>query len=526
LGYNQQGDSVSFAPMVNLAKDDHAILVYASQQKQNDQETADDLTISPSEYDKQLYGLNYQYQLNNGQVGFAIHSTDTSQAGTPALPMDVDYIEANRFEFNGEHDWFNHEIVWSLSYLDAEHGMDNYALRHNMNENMYRYNTAAATSTNLKFHASKLYAFGRLTYGLDGYWSEHDSTITSPKNRMFNILNFNSVKDNRYGVFAEYDKAYSSGTWSFGLRLKQHQQDADDVDHHMAMMNDNIKMLKNNFNNADKNDTKSLHDIAINWHHDLKDNLQISVGLGQKQRAASYQELYLWLPMQSTGGLADGRTYVGDINLEPETANQLNLGLTWKGKSFQISPNLFYQKIDDYIQAFPSTNMAANMVANMMTGKMPLQFANVEAELTGFDLDLTAQLSEFWSLDMIASYVKGERGDINDNLYRVSPANLNATINYQQENWQLRLNWHLFAKQDDVSVINDEKPTSGYGLINVSGRYTWSNVQIHAGIRNLMDKNYIDHLAGTNRVMMSDIPTGNKLPGVGRDVYAALVYSF
>lgn len=53
--------------------------------------------------------------------------------------------------------------------------------------------------------------------------------------------------------------------------------------------------------------------------------------------------------MQSTGGLADGKTYVGDINLEPETAYQSDLGYNFESTSFAFSPHIFYQKVDNYI---------------------------------------------------------------------------------------------------------------------------------------------------------------------------------
>jgi len=74
------------------------------------------------------------------------------------------------------------------------------------------------------------------------------------------------------------------------------------------------------------------------------------VGIGLENRAPSYQEHYLWTPMEATGGLADGHTYIGDINLKPETAYQLDLGLNYQNEKFMLAPHIFYQPIDDYIQ--------------------------------------------------------------------------------------------------------------------------------------------------------------------------------
>ena len=45
-----------------------------------------------------------------------------------------------------------------------------------------------------------------------------------------------------------------------------------------------------------------------------------------KTRAPSYQQLYLWVPLQATNGLADGHNYVGDINLDSEKAYESRPG--------------------------------------------------------------------------------------------------------------------------------------------------------------------------------------------------------
>ena len=92
------------------------------------------------------------------------------------------------------------------------------------------------------------------------------------------------------------------------------------------------------------------------------------VDVGSKSRAPSYQEMYLWLPLPATGGLADGRSYIGNLNLEAERNNELVLGLHWSSGRFEISPRVFFRDIDDYIQGVPSSNMTANMVATMMSG--------------------------------------------------------------------------------------------------------------------------------------------------------------
>jgi len=50
----------------------------------------------------------------------------------------------------------------------------------------------------------------------------------------------------------------------------------------------------------------------------------------------------------------------------------------------------------------------------------PLQFNNVEATIWGFDMDWAWQWNDDWRLSGILNYVRGERNDIHDNLYRIA----------------------------------------------------------------------------------------------------------
>lgn len=63
-----------------------------------------------------------------------------------------------------------------------------------------------------------------------------------------------------------------------------------------------------------------------------------------KNCAPSYQELYLLTPMESTVGLADGNTYIGDINLKSEMAYQADIGFTYPPKKSDDCASSFLSK--------------------------------------------------------------------------------------------------------------------------------------------------------------------------------------
>jgi hypothetical protein len=134
------------------------------------------------------------------------------------------------------------------------------------------------------------------------------------------------------------------------------------------MMGMNAGQLADAFNAADRKLNFGNLETVIKYSRQMTRELAFNLDIGSKTRAPSYQELYLWLPLQATGGLADGRNYIGNLDLSPERSNEIVLGLDWSGDRFSISPQAYYRDVSDYIQGVPATVMPANMLATMMSG--------------------------------------------------------------------------------------------------------------------------------------------------------------
>ncbi|MFT7413529.1 MAG: iron complex outermembrane receptor protein, partial [Methylophagaceae bacterium] len=216
-----------------------------------------------------------------------------------------------------------------------------------------------------------------------------------------------------------------------------------------------------------------------------------------------------------------------------ETAYQAELGLDWHTAKAGISPRVFYHHINDYIQgvAIPTSNMAAIGVSTMMGGDTtPLQYQNVDAKLYGMDANWFATLSDEWQLDGTVSYVRGERRDTNDSLYRIAPLTARTMLSYVQTNWRLGVEVETVASQNKVSTENEEQKTSGYTVFNLMGNYEATKaLTLSAGVNNVFDRNYQDHLGGYNRISINDNPDiaqGERLPGLGRSVYAGVNFNW
>jgi iron complex outermembrane receptor protein len=533
-GYRSNNSAKTLSAVTNIAKDNVAVLLYGNSQKGDSMESGDGVVISPTDFDKVQFGGDIRYSKDDNEIGLSYHYTDTNDSGTPALPMDIEYIESHRITLDGAFSLSGWQAEWQLGYIDADHGMTNFLMRENNDPTKYRRNNATAETSDFKVKLTKDFDFGELAFGVDGYFASHDSVITNPNNMMFKVVNFNKVKDNRYGIFTQWQNQFDQTKVQLGVRLKRAEANADNVSSSMAMMPNMmgtlVSGLQDDFNNADRKVSDNNVDIALNTQTKLSTNLSFSAGVGLKTRAPSYQERYLWTPMESTGGLADGHTYIGDINLKSETAYQVDLGLTYQDEKLMLAPHIFYQSIDDYIQGTPMgmAHMSAKMLADMMSGDTnPLKFSNVDAELYGIDLNGYYHISEQIELSTIISYVQGERRDIDHNLYRIAPLNGQVNLRYSADDWMVKTSLVMAAKQSDVSSTNNEQKTSGYGVVNIDAQYFVNNdLAIRLGVDNILDKNYQNHLGGYNRVKGTDIPVMSRLPSEGVSAWAEVTYSF
>ncbi len=527
--YGSVDDGSNSAAKVVAANDQHKLAILASFDEGNDAETGDGKTLRDTSYRRERYDLSYGWQNDASEAEVSLGKLETSDTGTPALPMDIIDIDTDMANFNGMTQINGATIRTRMGYRHVYHLMDNFSLRSNSNNMGYR--ATEATGQQLTWGASVEFPIGddTLTVGIDSADTIHDAVIRNPNMAMFRIQNFADAERDIYGFFTEWKGARGDWALEAGVRYNHVEMNSDEVfaNGMMGMMGTQANQLAYDFNNANRDQNFDNIDIVLKATRSLNTSTDFNIGLGRKNRAPSYQELYLWLPMQSTGGLADGRTYIGNLDLDSETNNEITLGLDWSEGDFYANGQIFFRKVDDFIQGTPSTNMTANMLSTMMSGQNPLQFNNIDAELYGLDGRYGMVLNDSWRLDGVLSYVRGKDKDGNDNLYRVAPLNNRLTLTWEQDKLSASLESVLYASQSKTASYNNEEKSAGYGLLNLYSQYqVSSDLRINAGIENMLDKDYVDHLTGYNRNADSDIPVGDRLPGRGRNLFVSAAISF
>lgn len=485
-------------------------------------------TVRATEYNRYSYGLDIAHQgTHNWSLG--AEKAKSEDTGTPSLPMDILTSDGEIYKGKYSTNVANGELYVNFGAMDVTHVMTNYSLRPPPPDKArWRSSEGVTDGRNASVGFNGTAMGGNYKAGVDGVNKKITSLISNPNNAKFFLDAFNNAKRDIGSLFFEWDGELGASTQSnLGIRYNRVSMNADEVNGTPAMMSPAAKSLRDQFNASDRAQDDDNIDVAMNFGFPVSQGTTLTLGLGHKTHSPTYQQRYIWIPLQATGGLADGHNYMGDVELAAEKSWQFDTGVDWKTSKGSLSPRLFYQRIDDYIQGVPSKDPRVIMLSTMSGDPNPLQFANVEAEIYGLDMFWDYRISDDWGLDGTVSYTRGKRRDIDDNLYRISPPNARTTLFYTPAQWTLRLENILYARQDDVSETNSEQETAGYGLLNFSARYDFNaNASINMGVSNMFDKYYQNHLNGVNRVRQSDVAVGETLPGRGRSAFVNLRYDW
>jgi len=415
LGYSEVDNGLTSSVLASYANDSHRFHASMSKEQGDDYEFDGSESVDPSQYDRDAYTLGYGVKFGAHELGFNYSNNDTGHTGSPSLPMDIIWVRGGIFSADyklklGNGRW----LETSYYYQDMRHLMNNFTLRPNgVMASKYRQNLTTVDGGGISAVYHMPLSGGSLSLGLEGDQSTHDGLITDPTNGMFYVDNFNGSQRNRYSTFAEWKGDISEALeLEIGVRYTQVEMDSDQVDSSMQMAP--VLALKTAFNDSTLSQTDHNWDFDAILRKSLSSELSVELGFARKTRSASYQERYLWIPLEATGGLADNRVYIGDVNLDPEVAYQFEAGIEYGANGLYFAPRAFYHRVNDYIQGEEITATAANMVAGMMNNgnTTVLQFVNVDAELYGVDVEWGYELSAQWRLDGAVSYVRGRRRDV------------------------------------------------------------------------------------------------------------------
>ncbi len=471
-------------------------------------------------YERLTYGVSGGFQSGGNSLSLDLRRQETGRSGNPPYAMDIDFFHSNfaRIAFDG--DIGIARLKAELGYAAVKHGMENFSFRPApADRSKWRYSYADADTLTAALSLQR----GIFTAGVDGEQVDRLVTITNPNVPGFAITSLNRVDQHRLGLFGEVATNLGGYRLEAGARVDMARSRMADPTTGAAVP-PMLAMLARQVGAANRPLEDTTWDAVIRlWGEEGA--IRPRLTLAHKSRIPNAVERHGWVPTEASGGLADGNIYIGNAALKPEEAWTAEGGVDIETGTLRLRPSIYYRRIDNYIQGVPvpASMTAQRMIAAMNGDATPLMFANVDAELYGADMDLNWVILPGLEFSATASYVRGKRRDIGDNLYRIAPLNGRASLTWGIDGWWVSAEAVGAAKQDKVSATNSERASPGWVIANLWGGYRLADrLSLSAGVENIFDRRYADHLAGINRVPGGAVAVGEHMPGVGRSLFVRI----
>ena len=372
-------------------------------------------------------------------------------------------------------------------------------------------------------------------YQLDDTWASNSGEGMMTGNA---FLNINNGKRNRFDIYGQLDSLWTEN-WitSLGARLGIVQTDSDDVHgyNQTDSMSSNQLADSDTFNASKRKKTDENIDISLLTRYNMEEDSSIELGYSMKTRSPNLYQRYTWSTWTMAANMnnlyGDGNGYVGNIDLEPETAHKIGLVLNHQddNKNWRIKINPYYTYISDYIDA--------NVIANRGDGYRNLKFDNQTATIYGLDVGADMHLFRtlnFGNFNLLSkfNYQKGRNTDADTDLYNMMPPNLTLAINQNVGSWNNSLSMLLVDKKDNANSTRQERETAGFTKFDFVTSYQWESVSIIGEVENILDKSYADPLGGEYLGQGATMSTGitrangTQVYAMGRSFNVALSYSF
>lgn len=218
--------------------------------------------------------------------------------------------------------------------------------------------------------------------------------------------------------------------------------------------------------------------------YSLNENVDLTVNLAHAFRSPVLEERFQYINL-------GGDIYLGNPNLKSERGYFIDTGFRIWDENISLRTNLFLNNFDNLVIDKP-------VVADSL-----FQKDNVgKARLFGFDLSVEYNFLKKIIFFATASFVRGEDTDNKTDLPQVPPFNGRIGLKTSSLKYvSVELASSIFAEQNKIAF--GEKTSPGYVLLDLYLSSTtfdlsFLNVKLFAGVENIFDKAYRNHLS-TNR---------------------------
>ncbi len=224
---------------------------------------------------------------------------------------------------------------------------------------------------------------------------------------------------------------------------------------------------------------------------------------------------------------APGGYVVGDPALDPETKREVAVGAELAWEKLSATAAVFYYDFRDYISGIvlAQADLNGDRVPDTIRG-----FVNVDAILTGGELDMLIRPTANLTFPVSLAYVWGENRETNVPLPEIPPLEARAAARWslpgQEAGW-IELGGRFDHRQDRIDPGYGENATPGFSVWHLRGLVRIANgIQVEAGIENLFNKEYHDHLTPTAALPTGGLKAGDEIPAPGRSLVLSIRADF
>ena len=370
------------------------------------------------------------------------------------------------------------KIEAQVYYNYADHVMDNYTLRTPSGTGMMAGPMASNVdrrTLGARIKATWRWADYQLISGIDAQTNEH-------RKRMG--MGIDTYKDQNWSKDADFHNygAFGELTWYAAERdrlITGARLDRASAKDYRARLGSGMMSRPNP--TLDKTRADTLPSGFVRYEHDLNDSpTTVYAGLGHSQRFPDYWELF-----SPSSGPA------GSVNafdaIKPEKTTQLDAGLQYKTDTLEAWASVYAGEIRDYI------------LFDYAKGSSQAQ--NINARVMGGELGAAYQLTSNWKADATLAYAWGKNTSDGKALPQMPPLDTRLGLTYSEDDWSAGALWRVVARQDRIDrnagnvVGKDFGKSAGFGVFSLNGAYRINkNLKVSAGVDNLLDKNYSEHL--------------------------------
>jgi iron complex outermembrane receptor protein len=397
-----------------------------------------------------------------------------------------------------------------LYYNQADHVMDNFSLRPfkpSGHMSMPMASNVRRTTTGLRAAATwELTPATSLQTGMDAMNSPHDKRSGSAMQPYGSKPWMRDARFSNLGLFAELNRQLDlENKLVAGLRLDRAQAwRYPDASSSMGGMG-GMSMAAGNAAASNHRESSALPSGFVRWERELAAGSTVYAGLGHVQRFPDYWELI----SPGNSSAVSGNAFA---SLKPEKTTQIDVGASWKAQDWQAWTSAYLGYVQDY------------MLFDYRGG-MSSQVRNVNARTTGVELGGSYRLTPALTAQATLAYSWAQNATDQRPLPQTPPLEAKLGLDYRQGAWSAGALWRLVAAQHRYAagqgnvVGKDFGPSAGFGLLSVNAGYSvHRRLKLTAGIDNLFNKNYAEHLNLAGNAGFG-LPGGQRINEPGRTLW-------